>query len=138
MLHLEKRLGRDHLAAPWAPWLRAEAQHVGTHGQVEGPPRGTAVKEDSFSPQPLSVPQMPGEGGRPPLTESGWIRTRPQRASEMARDYIYARGGHTVFWTGSLASEAETNSLLAYSEEVPCGGLEKILISCLTKASIWR
>lgn len=65
---------------------------MGTHGQVEGPPRGTAVKEDSFSPQPLSVPQTPGEGGRPPLTETRRIRTRPQRASQMARDSIYPPG----------------------------------------------
>lgn len=56
----------------------------------------------------------------------------------MARDSIYTRGGHTGFWTGTSANEAETDSLLAYSEEVPCSGLEKILISCLKKASLCR
>lgn len=43
-LRLEERVGWDHLAAPWASRMRAEAQRVGTHGQAEGPPRGTAVK----------------------------------------------------------------------------------------------
>lgn len=75
----------------------------------------------------------------------GQIRTRPQQASVMPRDSIYARGVHTGFWTGPSASEAETDSLLAYSdsllaysEEVPGGGLEKIFISGLTKTSLWR
>lgn len=68
----------------------------------------------------------------------GRIRTRPQQASVMPRDSIYARGVHTGFWTGPSASEAETDSLLAYSEEVPGGGLEKIFISGLTKTSLWR
>lgn len=53
----------------------------------------------------------------------------------MARDAICTAGRTTGFWTGTLASEAETDSLLAYSEEVLCSGLEKILISCLTKPS---
>lgn len=82
---------------------------MGTHGQAEGPPRGPAVKEAGFSLQPLSVPQTPGAGERPPLAETGRIRTRPQQASVMPRDSIYAREGHTGFQTGSSASEAGTD-----------------------------